>query len=81
MRCLTMFGLDKIAKIEKDIINLQLMIDKKPNRPDKDIYERLVDLETKMAKLYTMLLTETPYGKPKLTKFGKMFGGQARSHL
>jgi len=52
-------------------------LEKKPDKLEKDAYERLADLEVKMAKLWALLVETNTYGKEKLTKFGRKFGGAA----
>lgn len=47
----------------------------------KDEKERLVDLEVKMAKLWSLLLETTPAGKDKLSKFGRRFGGKSKGFI
>ena len=70
-----MFG---IEEIKKDISEIRQELAKKPDKLEKDVYERLADLEVKMGKLWALLLEETPNKKTKLSKFGRLFGGRAR---
>ncbi len=69
------------TKIMLEIANLRALIEKKPDKLEKDAYERIADLEIKMAKLWNALLETTPTGKTKLTRFGRMFGGQHKDKL
>jgi len=73
---------DKQIKIELEAIarsmsDLRSKIDQKPDKLEKDAYERIADLEVKMAKLWGLLVENNAYGKEKLTKFGRKFGGAA----
>ena len=68
-------------QIMNEIKELRLELEKKPDKLEKDAYERLADLEVKMAKLWNLLITQTSTGKEKTTKFGRMFGGQAKQIL
>jgi len=77
-----MIFLDK--EIKKEIELLKATIDilhneikQKPNKLEKDASERLAELEVKMAKLWALLVETNTYGKEKLTKFGRKFGGAA----
>ena len=73
---------DDIAQLFNDtdvqFEHIKQQLEKKPDKLEKDAYERLADLEVKMAKLWNLLVETTPRGKEKTTKFGRMFGGQAR---
>jgi len=71
-----MFG---IEEIKKDISEIRQELAKKPDKLERDVYERLADLEVKMGKLWTLLLEETPNKKTKLSKFGRLFGGRAKA--
>jgi len=71
-----MFG---IGKIKDDIATIKAELQKKPDKLEKDVYERLADLETKMAKLWSLLLETTPRGKEKLTRYGKLYGGKLKT--
>jgi hypothetical protein len=73
-----MFG---IQKIKEDISIIKAELEKKPNKLEKDVYERLADLEIKMSKLWSLLLETNQIGKEKLTKFGKLYGGKAKITL
>lgn len=64
-------------QIIAEITELKKLIDKKPDKLEKDAYERVADLEVKMAKLWGLLVENNAYGKEKLTKFGRKFGGAA----
>lgn len=85
------FGLatkEDVIEYERDmdimktkIANVQDALEKKPDKLDKDAYERLADLEVKMAKLWGLLVETNAYGKDKLTKHGKFFGGAMRGSL
>jgi hypothetical protein len=68
-------------QIMNEIKELRAELEKKPDKLEKDAYERLADLEVKMAKLWNLLIMQTATGKEKPTKFGRMFGGQARQAL
>jgi len=73
---------DKKIQLQIDAISLTLgliksELEKKPDKLEKDAYERLADLEVKMAKLWGLLVEQNAYGKDKLTKFGRKFGGLA----
>jgi len=46
-----------------------------------DLGARVAELEIKMSKLWELLLTTTPTGQEKLSRFGKRFGGKSRSAL
>jgi len=60
----------------------QLIHFKVDNMPSNAQYaERLAEVEVKLAKLYNILLEETPTGRTKLSKFGKTFGGKAKSQI
>ena len=62
-------------QIVSELKELRLMIEKKPDKLEKDAYERIADLEVKMAKLWDALLTTSVTGKLKTTKLGRRFGG------
>jgi hypothetical protein len=63
------------TQIISELKELREMIEKKPDKLEKDAYERLADLEVKMAKLWEALLTTTVTGRVKTTKLGRRFGG------
>ncbi len=48
----------------------------------EDLGARVAELELKMSKLWTLLLTQTPGGEDKLNRFArKRFGGQSRAMM
>ncbi len=59
--------------IEKTIEKIDVLLATKPNTVTPSEEKRLADLEVRMAKLWAILLEETPTGKEKITKFGKNF--------
>jgi len=73
---------DDIDKYTNDIQwqfdSLRHQIEEKPDKLEKDAYERIADLEVKMAKLWSLLIEKSHRGEDKLTKFGRKFGGMAR---
>ncbi len=76
---------EEVQCLEGEVIGLEETFEKlkeeiKPNPLDKSAYERIADLEVKMAKLWGLLTEQNAYGKEKLTKFGRKFGGQATRH-
>lgn len=84
------FGLIKDDKKERDdfrnyvikeFSEISKKLESKPDKLDKDAYERLADLEVKMAKLWSLLVEQNSFGKEKLTKFGRLFGGKARQDI
>jgi hypothetical protein len=81
-----------IQELEKSILEhknrmqeitqkIDLLIATKPDHLTVEEKARIADLEVKMAKLWSLLVEQTPLGKDKLSKFGRRFGGQARSKL
>ena len=71
--------------IEKDLFDLQKkyaeLLAKSPVSTT-EYANRIADLEIKMAKLWGMLIEQSPRtGKDKLSNEGKRFGGQSRSLL
>lgn len=67
-------------QIISEIKEIKEALAKKPDKLEKDAYERLADLEVKMAKLWSMLTEVNPItNKEKLSKFGRRFGGKAKS--
>lgn len=67
--------------MERDIEQLKASIEElKTERKPLEIsaYERLADLEVKMSKLWALLVEERQPGRPKLSKFGRLFGGKAK---
>lgn len=71
----------KLALLEENLKVLQVNVQQKPDKLEKDAYERLADLEVKMARLWGLLTEELPSGKTKLSKFGRKFGGASTSML
>jgi len=67
--------LAKIAQLDRMQTDFANELTKKPDKLEKDVYERLADLEVKMAKLWDALLMTTETGKTKVTKLGRRFGG------
>ena len=74
------FLMDELVSLKAELSKTNLNLEKKPDKLEKDAYERLADLEVKMAKLWSMLLEVDKFGKEKLSKYGKRFGGQSK-HL
>jgi len=70
----------KIAQLDRMQTDFANELTKKPDKLEKDVYERLADLEVKMAKLWDALLTTTETGKTKVTKLGRRFGGSSMLH-
>jgi len=70
----------ELEAIAKAMSDLRSKIDQKPDRLEKDAYERIADLEVKMAKLWSLLTEQNQMGKDKLTKFGRRFGGAMQNN-
>jgi len=68
---------EEIVLLDAKIAHLQEIVDKKPDRMEKDHLERIADLEVKMAKLWSLLTEKTINNNDKLSKFGRKFGGMA----
>lgn len=66
------------TQIMNELKELREIIDKKPDKLEKDAYERIADLEVKMAKLWDALLHTTETGKVKPTRLGRKFGGNSQ---
>jgi len=67
------------AELEKVTRDYALLLEKqKAENKEVSFIERVADLEIKMAKLWSLLSEETPRGKTKLTKFGKVAGEKFR---
>lgn len=67
----------QIQELDGKIQHIKEELTKKPDLIDKPTLERIADLEVKMAKLWMLLTEKNAYGKDKLTKFGRKFGGAA----
>lgn len=69
-------------RIEETIKKIDMLLVTKPEIITPSEEKRLADLEVRMAKLWSVLLEETPSRKePKITKFGKGFKTRFRSKL
>jgi len=68
-------------KISQLLEKMALIYGAKPECLTKEEKERLADLEVKMAKLWSLLIEQTPNGRDKLSKFGRRFGGQSKGLL
>jgi len=70
---------EKLKEYSVKIIELEDKLRNKPDKMDKDSYERIADLEVKMAKIWAILIeVNTLTGKEKITKIGKkIFGGRS----
>lgn len=69
--------MDKIKKQLDELESRVMMM----QTSKADITPRMADVEVKMAKLWSMLTETTPRNKEKLSRFGKMFGGQNKDKL
>lgn len=69
--------IEHIEKLECNITDMEARLDRKPDKLEKDAYERIADLEVKMAKLWDALLTTTQTGRIKASKLGRRFGGMS----
>lgn len=65
---------NEIEILDGKIETLTALLDKKPDKIDKDTHERIAELEVKMAKLWSILLESDARGKDKATKLGRLFG-------
>jgi len=66
-------SIENIGRLEEAILSLKEI--EKADLP-KEYQERLAELEVKMSKLWNMLTTvSAATGEPKLSKFGRKFGG------
>jgi hypothetical protein len=73
-----------IKQLEKDLSDLEKKYAESiANKPviTKEDSARLADLEVKMAKLWSLLVEQTPRGQDRLTRYGKVFGGKSKGLL
>jgi len=70
----------RLEKCEKKIEDLRNSVESLKTMPSlgTDYAQRLIEVEAKLGKLWSMLVEVSPTtGKEKLTKIGRRFGGKS----
>ena len=70
---------DATAQLKSEMDELRGKFASNSPASTQELSNRIADLEVKMSKLWNLLITQTPRGEDKLSKYGKVFGGKSKS--